>query len=142
MHLCLLTEERWALSRRSLKVALNEERSAKEDHAGDVIIDQSIVKTKVKVPRGPPSAKISFKGARCAERDVSAMLLWQHEFYYVLEQEELSRRQLAYLKPYLYQALEFRYRMRRRIKGIVTKAVARNVGIRSGVWVCFYIVGK
>ncbi len=38
----------------------------------------------------------------------SAILLWQHEFYNVFEQEELSRRQLAPPKPYLYQALEFR----------------------------------
>ncbi len=32
------------------------------------------------------------KGEKCAERDGSGMLLWQHEFYYVLEREEQSRR--------------------------------------------------
>ncbi len=92
-HASVPTEERRALSRRSLKVAEhNEERSAKEDDVGDVLINKPIVKAKV--PRGPPSAKISLRGARCAERGVSAILLWQHEFYYVLEQEELSLRQL------------------------------------------------
>ena len=39
---------------------------------------------------------------------MSAMLLWQHEFYFVLESEELCRRQHSPPKPYLYQALEFR----------------------------------
>jgi hypothetical protein len=103
----LPTEERRALSRSSLKVAEhNEERSAKEDDVGDVLINKPIVKAKE--PRGPPSAKISYRGAKCAERGVSAIMLRQHKFYYVLEQEELSLRQLAPPKPYLYQALEFR----------------------------------
>jgi hypothetical protein len=49
-----------------------------------------------------------FKGIRCAERGESLMLLWQHEFYFVLEREEIRGRQQAPPKPYLYQALEFR----------------------------------
>jgi hypothetical protein len=36
--------------------------------------------------------------------------LWQNEFYYVLEKEELSRRQLAHPKPYSYQALALELR--------------------------------
>ena len=47
-------------------------------------------------------------GERCAERGGSGMLLWQHEFYYVLEKEEQSRRRHGPPTPYLYQALEFR----------------------------------
>jgi len=35
------------------------------------------------------------------------MMLWQHEFYYVLEIEETSGRNNAPPKPYLYQALQF-----------------------------------
>ena len=106
-HEPLPTEERRALSRRSLKVVeQNEKRSVKKVDIGDVVIDKPVVNEKL--PRGASSEKIGYKGVRCAERGVSAMLLWQHEFYYVLEQEELSRRKLAPPKPYLYQALEFR----------------------------------
>ena len=42
-------------------------------------------------------------GDRCAERPGTSMLLWQHEFYFVLESD--GRRPP---KPYVYQALEFR----------------------------------
>jgi hypothetical protein len=42
---------------------------------------------KAKVCRGPSPAKEKFIEARCAERGESGMLLWQHEFYFVLEQE-------------------------------------------------------
>ncbi len=52
---------------------------------GDLCRNKSIVKAKG--CRGPSSAKVNFKGARCAERGGSAMLLWQHEFNFVLEQE-------------------------------------------------------
>jgi hypothetical protein len=106
-HEPLPTEERRARSRRSLKVVeQNEKRSVKKVDVGDVLIDKEILNEKE--PRGSSSEKIGYKGVRCAERGVSSMLLWQHEFYYVLEQEELSRRKLAPPKPYLYQALEFR----------------------------------
>jgi hypothetical protein len=106
-HAPLPTEERRTLSRRSLMIAeRKKEPSAKEEKLGDVLINKSNMKTKVS--REPQSGKNSFRGVRCAERGVSSILLWQHEFYYVLEQEELSRRQLAPPKPYLYQALEFR----------------------------------
>ena len=47
-------------------------------------------------------------GVRCAERGESSILLWQHEFYYVLEREEVMGRKQAPPKPYLYQAIEFR----------------------------------
>jgi hypothetical protein len=30
-----------------------------------------------------------FKGVRCAERGGSSMLLWQHEYYFVLERDQL-----------------------------------------------------
>ncbi len=36
------------------------------------------------------------------------MLLCRHEFYFVLERDQLCRRLHAPPKPYLYQALEFR----------------------------------
>ena len=103
-HEPLPTEERRARSRRSLKVAeQNEKRSVKKVDVGDVLIDKVILNEKE--PRGSSSEKIGYKGVRCAERGVSSMLLWQHEFYYVLEQEELSRRKLGPPKPYLYQAI-------------------------------------
>ncbi len=41
---------------------------------------------------------------RCAERTGSGLLLWQHEFFMVVERDPYRRP----LKPYLYQALEFR----------------------------------
>ena len=43
------------------------------------------------------------KGERCAERPGSGMLLWQHEFYFVLERDGSGPP-----KPYIYQAMEFR----------------------------------
>ncbi len=43
------------------------------------------------------------KGERCAERPGSEMLLWQHEFYFVLERDGSGPP-----KPYIYQAIEFR----------------------------------
>ena len=51
---------------------------------------------------------VNMNGERCAERGGSGMLLWQHEFYYVLEKEEQSRRRHGPPTPYLYQDLEFR----------------------------------
>ena len=106
-HAPLPTEERRTQSKRALTIANRDElRRARIKVVGDLCRNQSIVKAKG--CRGSSSAKVNFKGARCAERGESAMLLWQHEFYFVLEQEEMSRRQLAPSKPYLYQALEFR----------------------------------
>ena len=43
------------------------------------------------------------KGERCAERPGSGMLLWQHEYYFVIEKYNGGPP-----KPYIYQALEFR----------------------------------
>jgi hypothetical protein len=42
-------------------------------------------------------------GERCAERPRSGMLLWQHEYYFVIEKYNGGPP-----KPYIYQALEFR----------------------------------
>ena len=42
-------------------------------------------------------------GERCAERPGSGMLLWQHEYYFVIEKYNGGPP-----KPYIYQALEFR----------------------------------
>ncbi len=42
-------------------------------------------------------------GERCVERPGSGMLLWQHEFYFVLERDGSEPP-----KPCIYQALEFR----------------------------------
>ena len=42
-------------------------------------------------------------GDRCAERPGTGMLLWQHEFYFVLERDGRPPP-----KPYIYQAIEFR----------------------------------
>ena len=41
---------------------------------------------------------------RCAERTQSSLLLWQHEFYMVVEKDPYR----GPPKPYLYQAKEFR----------------------------------
>jgi hypothetical protein len=103
-HQPLPTEERRALARRTFKVGEhNEKLIVKKDDVGDVLHDQPTVK--VKESRVARAEKILLNRVRCAERGVSAMLLWQHEFYYVLEQEELSRRKLGPPKPYLYQAI-------------------------------------
>ena len=45
--------------------------------------------------------KMSFE--RCAERPGTGMVLWQHEYYYVIEKYNGGPP-----KPYVYQALEFR----------------------------------
>jgi len=106
-HAPLPTDERRAQSKRALTIANQDDvGTAMVEVVGDLCRNKSIVKAKV--CRGPSPAKEKFKEARCAERGESGMLLWQHEFYFVLEQEEMSRRQLAPPKPYLYQALEFR----------------------------------
>ena len=106
-HAPLPTEERRAQSKRALTIAKQDEvGTAMVEVVGDLCRNKTIVKAKGS--RGPSSAKVNFKGARCAERGESTMLLWQHELYFVLEQEEMSRRQLIPPKPYLYQALVFR----------------------------------
>ncbi len=45
--------------------------------------------------------RMSFE--RCAERPGTGMVLWQHEYYYVVEKYNGGSP-----KPYVYQALEFR----------------------------------
>jgi hypothetical protein len=78
-----------------------------DDDDDNVPIYKLLNKTPLSARGITPVVK-NMKGVRCAERGVSAMLLWQHEFYFVLESEELCRRQHSPPKPYLYQALEFR----------------------------------
>ncbi len=81
------TEERRAQSKRALTIAKQDEvGTAMAEVVGDLCRNKSIVKAMGS--RGPSSAKVNFKGARCAERGESAMLLWQHEFYFVLENKK------------------------------------------------------
>ena len=87
--------------RRSLKVA----KDAKDD--GDDLVCNDKSRNKFKSKREPAFEQHGIAGVRCAERGGSAMMLWQHEFYYVLEIEETSGRNKAPPKPYLYQALQF-----------------------------------
>jgi hypothetical protein len=68
----------------------------------------SVARLKTPLAEKRPREKKKFKGVRCAERGGSSMLLWQHEFYFVLERDQFCRRLHAPPKPYLYQALEFR----------------------------------
>jgi hypothetical protein len=91
------------------------EGSEKEDDDEDnvpiyKILQKTALVAREKTPLCEKSQreKKKFKRVRCAERGGSSMLLWQHEFYFVLERDELCRRQHAPPKPYLYQALEFR----------------------------------
>ena len=65
--------------RRSLKVA--------KDDVDDLVCNEKAPK-KSKCNKDPAFEQHYFKGVRCAERGGSAMMLWQHEFYYVLEIEE------------------------------------------------------
>ncbi len=84
--------------RRSLKVA-------KDD--GDDLVCNDKAPKKSKSNKDPAFAQHGIKVVRCVERGGSAMMLWQHEFYYELEIEETSGRKKAPSKPYLYQALQF-----------------------------------
>jgi hypothetical protein len=49
------------------------------------------------------AVKLLFAIMRCAERKGTSMMLWQHEFYMVIEPSPRGPP-----KPYVYQALEFR----------------------------------
>ena len=49
------------------------------------------------------AVKVLFVIMRCAERKGTSMMLWQHEFYMVIEPSPRGPP-----KPYVYQALEFR----------------------------------
>lgn len=102
------------LSSNGLMAPPTGEGSDKEDDDDNVPIYKLLQKTSLVGRGNTPLAenrkreKKKFKGVRCAERGVSSMLLWQHEFYFVLEKDPLCRRLHAPPKPYLYQALEFR----------------------------------
>ncbi len=109
------TPERESLSSKGLMAPPLAEGSEKEDDDDDnVPIYKLLQKTELvareKTPLSEKSKreKKKFKGVRCAELGGSSMLLWQHEFYFVLERDEVCRRQHAPPKPYLYKALEFR----------------------------------
>ena len=78
-----------------------------DDDDDNVPIYKLLNKTPLSSQVNTPAVK-NMIGVRCAERGMSGMLLWQHEFYFVFESEELCRRQHSPPKPYLYQALEFR----------------------------------
>jgi hypothetical protein len=85
----------------------SEEGSIIEEDDDNVLIYKLLKKT-VKSLRDKSHGTKNMTEVKCAERGGSGMLLWQHEFYFVLENEELSRRQHAPPKPCLYQALQFR----------------------------------
>jgi hypothetical protein len=108
------TPEVESLSSKGLMAPPTAEGSKKEDDDDNVPIYKLLQKTTLVARGNTPIAEKSkrekkkFKGIRCAERGGSSMLLWQHEFYFVLERDQLCRRLHAPPKPYLYQALEFR----------------------------------
>jgi hypothetical protein len=109
------TPERESLSSKGLMAPPIAEGIENEDDDDDnVPIFKLLQKTSLVAREKTPLAEKSkrerkkFKGVRCAERGGSSMLLWQHEFYFVLERDQLCRRLHAAPKPYLYQALEFR----------------------------------
>ncbi len=58
-----------------------------------------LLKKTVKLSREKSQVTNNMTEVKCAERGGSGMLLWQHEFYFVLENEELSRRQHGPPKP-------------------------------------------
>ena len=75
------------------------EGSEKEDDDDDKVpIYKLLQKTSLVAREKTPLAEKSkrerkkFKGVRCAERGGSSMLLWQHEFYFVLERDQFCRR--------------------------------------------------
>jgi len=107
--------ERESLSRKGLMAPPIAEGSRKEDDDDDnVPIYKLLQKTALVAREKTPLAEKSkrerkkIKGVRCAERGGSSMLLWLHEYYFVLERDQLCRRLHAPPKPYLYQAMEFR----------------------------------
>jgi hypothetical protein len=110
-HAALGTEERRVQAKRSfLVVGCTEQgrRPLKVDKDdGDELVRNEKFCTKSKLSTEAASRREGSKGVRCAERGGSAMMLWQHEFYYVLEIEETTGRGKAPPKPYLYQALQF-----------------------------------
>ena len=64
---------------------------------------------------------------RCAERTGTCLMLWQHEFYMVME---------ARHGAYLYQALEFQVGTNLppvEVEGVDTKAEEGGLGARRGV---------
>ena len=65
---------------------------------------------------------------RCAERTRSGLLLWQHEFFMVVERDPYR----GCPKPYLYQALEFRVGSQMPLEEV--KALKKKQ--LQEVWVC------
>ena len=107
-HAALPAEERRSKAKRIFLVAETKEQVKTVENNTIEVEDNRKSKKKLGSLRELASAQAPYKGVRCAERGGTNMLLWQNEFYYVLEREELSRRKKAPPKPYLYQALEIR----------------------------------
>ena len=104
-HAALGTEERRVQAQRTfLVVGATDEGKRPLEVDKD---DGDEIRAKSKFSTEAASIQGSIKGVRCAERGGSAMMLWQHEFYYVLEKEETTGRGNAPPQPYLYQALQF-----------------------------------
>ena len=73
------------------------------------------------------AVKLLFVIMRCAERKGTSMMLWQHEFFMVIEPSPRGPP-----KPYVYQALEFRVGVH-----LPEDEVARMVrNQQKEVWVC------
>jgi hypothetical protein len=106
-EICTKTPELLSASRSGLLEEPSEEGSIIEEFDDNVPIYKLLNKT-VNSARDKSQGTKNLTEVKCAERGGSGMLLWQHEFYFVLESEELSRRQHAPPKPYLYQAIQFR----------------------------------
>ncbi len=51
---------------------------------------------------------VRFVVMRCAERTGSAMMVWQHEFYMVIEIEPDPSKPSGAPLPYVYQAVDFK----------------------------------
>ena len=110
-HAAVATEERRVQAKRTFLVVGSTQPGRRslevaKDDVDDLVCNEKAPK-KSKCNKDPAFEQQCFKGVRCAERGGSAMMLWQHEFYYVLEIEETSGRKKAPPKPYLYQALQF-----------------------------------
>ena len=103
-HAALGTEERRVQAKRSfLVVGCTEQgrRPLKVDKDdGDELVRNEKFCTKSKFSTEAASRREGSKGVRCAERGGSAMMLWQHEFYYLLEIEETTGRGVRYYISY------------------------------------------
>jgi hypothetical protein len=110
-HAALPSEERRVQAKRSFLVVGPTDqvrRSGKREKDVEEDVFQNRTSESAVLLLESASGQGDRKGVRCAERGGSEMMLWQHEFYFVLEREEISGRKKTPPKPYLYQALQFR----------------------------------